>query len=297
MPPAFIHTGRQLGRGVPKVNWTHPLARSLIAAYVPATAPSGRIINLVSPGSGDLTTRGTASYLKQTPEGLGLDCTVQNAGAWGPAPVQFQVAKNVSVFARGLFAGNSQVNVPCLFIGVSYAPTITSPYIPYGVGSGPNAPATTGSLLAAYEDNTSNFEPIGGTIVPTAKTMVSAGASFVAGITNPNLYTNGVNNTAAGAAHPPAFTYSSPQINLGIWSPDATSSSRIAYMVITVAYIWNRLLTDGEQRYLDTNPYSPLLWPDDQVSLTWAHVSSSTTSVTTDTRSFLEMLGVTRRDD
>src|SRR5271169_4138783 len=99
--PAFTHTGRILGVGVPIVNRAHPLAANLLAAYVPAIAPTGRIINLASPGSGDLTTRGTASNLKATPEGLGLDCTVNNAGAWGIAPTSFKPLTDVSVFARG----------------------------------------------------------------------------------------------------------------------------------------------------------------------------------------------------
>ena len=50
MPPAFAHTGRLLGQGVPVLNSAHPLAQDLLACYVPASAPGGRIINLASPG-------------------------------------------------------------------------------------------------------------------------------------------------------------------------------------------------------------------------------------------------------
>jgi hypothetical protein len=284
MPPSFVHTGRLLGTGIPIVNRAHPLARGQLAAYVPAMAPSGKIINLARPGSGDLVTRGTASYLKMTPEGPGLNSTVNNSGAWGPAPASFQQANNVSVFARGLFLGNANNNQVCPFICVTYSTTVTPPYIAYGVGSGPQS--LSGSLLGSIgcfytAGGGAGFQSYGGSVAPTSGAMLSAGGSWGSAAGSNKVYANGVQNALAGS-QAPTFTYSSPQINLGIWSPDPSDASRISLIVITVAYIWSRVLTDGEMRHLDANPYALLLFSSDWVSLAAAPLASGGTAVVAD---------------
>jgi hypothetical protein len=265
MPPAFTHTGRLLGRGVPSVNWAHPLARNLLACWVPATAPGGQIINLAASGTANLTTRtGTAISLGPTPEGPGITFpgTAASQASFASPPASWQKATGgYSVFVRALKTAAPVANHGVYFIGVGCA---TTPFNCWALGSG----GTAGAALQVYYNTTA--ADYTGTIIPTTGTMFSGGATFGAGVT-PSLYVNGVQDTLSINDGSPNITYAGTvTAYLGLQSSGNTLGA-----TITAGYVWNRPLTAGEMRYLDANPYALLLFPSDMVSLALATLTGA----------------------
>lgn len=253
MPPAFVHTGRQLGQGVPAINWGHTLAQSLLACYVPAAFPGGRIINLAAAGSGDLTTRtGVATGLGPTMEGPGLPYTgTATAQASGATPTSWQKNYGVSLFVRYRVNGQAANNTPSYLFGVASSLT---PFNCYIIGTG--GTTANGALTLFHSGTASNQS---GAIVPTVGTMCSAGATFPHSA-DPFLYVNGVQDVISNVI-PTNITYNgtiTTQLG-GQASPHGIMATP------TVGYIWNRVLTAAENRYLDANPYALLLWPNDRV--------------------------------
>jgi len=283
MPPAVVHTGRLLGLGVPIVNLAHPLAQGLLAAYVPAVAPGGRIINLAAPGNGDLTTRtGVAVGIGQTPEGPGLAYTGTTAAtASGLAPASWQVTAGTSVFVRGQDTGARTTNKPVYFAGLSLSAT---PFNGWAIGAG-GAGTAGGNALTVYYNNTASTYT--GSIVLTSGAMFSAGATFGAGAAA-KVYVNGVQDTLTGSPPNVSLVYAGTVSTvLG-----AQNSGDAVDATLTVGYLWNRVLTAGEMRYLDANPYALLLWPSDRAMLALATALAGTT-VTADAilaAEFLESL-------
>ena len=106
----------------------------------------------------------------------------------------------------------------------------------------------------------------------------------------PNLYVNGVLDTLIGNAPHVNITYGGTvTTSLG---PQQSGDIRRT-QPLTVGYFWNRVLTAGEMRYLDANPYALLLWPSDRVSLALATLTGGGTAVTADAilaAEFLESL-------
>ena len=283
MPPAFIHTGRLLGSGIPTINRAHPLAQNLLACYVPATAPGGRIINLAAPGSGDLTTRtGVAVGLGKTPEGPGLAYTgTATAIAGGPTPTAWQKNYGVSLFTRCQITTQAANNTPSYIFGVASSST---PFNCYAVGVGGT---TANGAISVFHSSTAGNQS--GAIVPTTGAMCSVGAAFPQSA-DPNLYVNGVQDVISNVI-PTNITYNGTiTTELG----EQTSPHGVL-ATLTVGYIWNRVLTAGENRYLDANPYALLLWPSDRVSLALATLASGGTTITADAilaAEFLESLHI-----
>jgi hypothetical protein len=284
MPPAFVHTGRLLGQGAPVLNSAHPLAQDLLGCYVPSSAPGGRIANLASPGSCDLTSRtGVAAGLGITPEGPGLAYTGTTAAqASGATPATWQKASGQSVFVRALNKGSQVTNKPVYFVGVGCA---SSPFNCWAVGVGGAGTAGGTALTLYYNTTVSTFT---GGIVPSAGAMMSAGATFGSGAAA-KLYVNGVQDTLTGSPPNVNITYAGAVTTyMGLQGSGDTTNA-----TLTVGYLWNRVLTAGEMRYLDANPYALLLWPSDRVSLALATLAGSGTAVTADAilaAEFLESL-------
>jgi hypothetical protein len=284
MPPAFVHTGRLLGQGVPGVNWAHPLAQGLLAAYAPSAFPGGRIINLASPGSCDLTSRtGVAAGLGITPEGPGLAYTGTTAAqASGTTPASWQKGSGQSIFVRALNKGGQTTNKPVYLVGVGCA---SSPFNCWALGPGGAGTAGGTALTLYYNTTAATFT---GGIIPTAGAMMSAGATFGSGAAA-KLYVNGVQDTLTGSPPNVNITYvGAVTTYMGLQSSGDTTAA-----TLTVGYLWNRVLSAGEMRYLDANPYSLLLWPSDRVSLASATLAGSSTVVTADAilaAEFLESL-------
>ncbi len=295
MLPAFVHTGRLLGQGVPVLNSAHPLAQSLLAAYVPAMAPGGKIVNLASPGSGDLVTRVGSPVLAPTPEGLGFNCSVsaaQKSIQSGNVPLPFQMASGMSIFVRGQWIGYAGNNNPDNLLGITYN---AAPFWAWGIGvsasTGLNSSALN-SICYFYDQGSSTFtNGQGATSSIANNSMFSGGFVGTAASGSRRLYLNGVaqaNVTGVNAMNANHYGSLAPAIVLG-----NTSATRTGASILTVGYIWNRLLTAGEMRYLDANPYALLLWPSDRVSLALATLAGSGTAVTADAilaAEFLESL-------
>ncbi len=284
MPPASVHTGRLLGQGVPVLNSAHPLAQDLLGCYVPSSAPGGRITNLASPGSCDLTGRtGVAAGLGITPEGLGLAYTGSTAAqASGTTPASWQKASGQSVFVRALKTGSPVTNKPVYFVGVGCA---SSPFNCWALGAG-GAGTAGGTALTLYYNTTASTYT--GGIIPTAGAMFSAGATFGAGAAA-KLYVSGVQDTLTGSPPNVNITYvGAVTTYMGLQGSGDTTDA-----TLTAGYLWNRVLTAGEMRYLDANPYALLLWPSDRVSLALASLTGGSTAVATDAimgAEFLESL-------
>jgi len=255
----YASIARRAASGViPSIATSHPLARGLLAAYYPATAPNGTLQNLVAGGNGNLTTRvGVAVGLSPTPEGPGLLYSGQATASFGGAcPSTFQLSSGQSLFVRmkrgpTVYQGG---HVAYLF-GVAIT---SSPFNCYIIGTGLNGSTGNGQLGLLYQTTASSY--IGTAILPL-NTMASAGATFGSGAPG-KLYVNGAQDTVTG---------SPPNVNITTYTPNPTiylglqNTTDSVYATITVAYIWGRPLNDGEHRYLDANPYSLLRWPVDIV--------------------------------
>lgn len=224
------------------------------------------MINLASPGSGDLVTRTGSPVLTATPEGPGFNCSAAAAIKEITSlntPAQFQLANQMSAFIRGRWIGNTGSNVPDNIFGVTYNAT---PFWAWGIGNG--APNANNGVANApcyfFDQGTSTFtNNYGANAALVDGSMFSAGFVGIATTGSDRLYVNGViqHNTSGGIAfNANHYGSLSPVIVLG-----NTNSARTGASIITVSYIWNRLLTAGEMRYLDANPYALLRWPIDIV--------------------------------
>jgi hypothetical protein len=268
MPPAFIHTGRLLGRGVPVINRAHPLAQGLLACWVPAMAPGGKVINLASPGSVDLTTRsGVAVGLGSTREGPGVAFTGTAAASLnsGAVPASWHLNTGPSLFVRALKTGTVTANHLASFIGLSGS---VSPFYAFLLGLAGTQSGGAGTLNLMYNNG---GIAAGGSIIPALGAMFSAGATFGAGVV-PSLYVNGVNDPLTANNGTTNLSYSGT-IQAYLGQQNAASS---VDATITVGYIWRRPLTAVEMRYLDATPSALLLWPSDRVALALATLSGGT---------------------
>ena len=191
------HTGRLMGHGLPVINREMAHRFGCVAAYCPGAFPNVPVPNLVSPGSGDLTTQGGGAHLKMTSEGPGLALTgtATNLFLRGIAPPQMKQGGKLSIFVRAQYTGNSSSNVPAPTFGVTYSTTgATGPYYSYFLST---SDVTHGNCMSAGLTSGSNGF-LYGTFTPatlTANQMVSAGATFPmtpSGSTNWYLFQNGV---------------------------------------------------------------------------------------------------------
>jgi hypothetical protein len=170
-----------------------------------------------------------------------------------------------------LKTGSPVTNKPVYFVGVGCA---SSPFNCWALGAG-GAGTAGGTALTLYYNTTSATYT--GNIVPISGAMFSAGATFGAGVAA-KLYVNGVLDTLTGSPPNPNITYMGAVTTyMGLQGSGDTTDA-----TLTVGYLWSRVLTAGEMRYLDANPYALLLWPSDRVSLALATLTGSGTAITAD---------------
>ena len=255
------HLGTQMGQGIPIFNRWHRLAASCIAAYVPGAFPAGDVINLVSPGLGDLTTRtGTDVNLVQTPDGLAVNGTGTSSAnvLQGNTPTggQWRLTTTQSIFYRGIKTATAASNTPTLLIGVQFN---ASPFNSFGMGFGGTASGGPGAITA-YQTSVSSAQT--GAIVPPLQQMFDAVMTFPPGIAvGAQLWVNGVKDTVADATTV-NITYGGTVVTTQMSS--ANNSGRNAASNGNVAYIWApRLLQAMDAVHLHQNPYCLLLWPED----------------------------------
>ena len=132
---------------IPGIAWSHPLAKGLIAAYYPGSFPGGTMINLASPGNGDIITQGgTATPLVATPEGPGINIAGNGTTTRyvnGPCPPALLNGK-VSMFVRAQWKpGQATGGQVCRIFGIWNNNTnpLTSPYYVYAISVDNNSVA------------------------------------------------------------------------------------------------------------------------------------------------------------
>jgi hypothetical protein len=265
-PP--VHLGQQIGKGMPIFNRWHPLASGVIAAYMPAAFPSGTVVNMATPGLGDLTTRtGTAVNMTMTPDGMGVahSGTTGTDVLSGPLPTigPWRGTTGQSLFVRGQKTATAANGTQTILVGVT---TNATPFNCYGIGFGGSG-AGGGGAITVYQTVAGSAQV--GSIVPLLNSMFDAGASMFPGNTSsptgfgngPGLWVNGVKDVVASPATV-NITYPGtlPIVCLG----EANNSGRTVAATITTGYIWgNRLLGSPDYLYLHLNPYCLWLWPAD----------------------------------
>jgi hypothetical protein len=223
------HTGRLMGYGLPVINREMAHRFGCVAAYCPGAFPNVPVPNLVSPGSGDLTSQGGGAFLKMTPEGPGLALTgtATNLYLSGIAPPQMKQAGKLSIFVRAQYTGNASSNVPAPTFGVTYSTTgATSPFYSYLLST---SDGTHGNCMGAGWVTGSNafIFPSYTPATLTANKMVSAGAVFPMTPTGNSLailYQNGIKYTQSGATNSGIDYGTTPWVVLG--DPSARAMSR-----------------------------------------------------------------------
>ena len=138
---------------IPGIAWSHPLAKGLIAAYYPGSFPGGTMINLASPGNGDIITQGgTATPLVATPEGPGINIAGNGTTTRyvnGPCPPALLNGK-VSMFVRAQWKpGQATGGQVCRIFGIWFDNPQVSPYYVYAISVDNNSMAQNLGLVFA----------------------------------------------------------------------------------------------------------------------------------------------------
>ena len=264
----FIHLGRMPGAGIPRVNWRHPLAEGLVAAYFPGAFPYVPIANLAYPGSGDLTAAGSTIVHELTQEGLWLALGGTAGTAWvsGIAPPQMKPQGRFSAFIRGRYNGNAGTNTPVGIFGVSFTGNAsTSPFWSWAIM--PNTATVSQRFGLGYASSSSTFlnTSINSSPALITNAMSSCGIVILGSPSisvDQQLYQNGVqyiNNTTANIG---AYG-TTPNVIMG----DTGGLARNCSFTLTAAYMWGAgiIRSTADMQYLDENPYALFLWPQDYI--------------------------------
>jgi hypothetical protein len=263
---------RALSGVVPTIARSHPLAAGLQAAYYPGAHPSIPIVNLASPGYGDLNilqATPTPVPLVMTPEGPGIN--IAGTGTTtrqvnGLCPTALLQNGNLSLFVRGQWVGNTgAASIDSRIFGIYFSGAGTaSPFFGYILCAADGVQPNCIGAAFASASGTLTAPTYTGTRTLTTNQMLSAG------VVNPGtqtvtgtslVYQNGVKYTATTATHF-GFYGAAPQIGFGQGN---SASDHSPAFVVTVAYAWNRVLGDGAMSYLNANPYALLQWPIDLI--------------------------------
>ena len=262
----FVHLGKMPGAGIPKVNWRHPISQGLVAAYFPGAFPFVPITNLAYPGSGDLTTVGSAIAHGVTAEGVGLALTTAGSNTWvgGPAPPQMQPNGRFSAFFRGMYTGNAATNTPTPIFGVSFnTNTFSTPFYSWAIT--PNT-ATAGNRFGlGYASSASAFANISTGGAPALVTNAMAlGGCVILGSRSSAVaqlvYQNGIGYITNNATLDIGFYGTTPWVMMGFPAGGDNPAT-----TLTAAYMWGQgtILSTAQMQYLDANPYALFLWPSD----------------------------------
>ena len=243
---------RQTPRGPVKIDWSHPLARGLIGAWLPGVSDG---LDLTGNCNLTQTTNKSGPTVSQEGAAGGLVPASASSPIWSAlAPPRYKTWSTLSMYYRGdrNTLGSTAGSDPYL-IYLSYDNGLISPYAIAGIGkvSGLNDLSTIAAewntTAAGLNTGTpANFEQAG---------TVSALATF--GNTNGNvvLYKNGaqVSSDAWGT-----FTYSTSAnalMCINGWQGSGRTSPTLCY----IACVWDRELTAAEAAQLNSDPYCFLI--------------------------------------
>jgi hypothetical protein len=258
---------RALTGAIPTIAWSHPMAQGLVGAYYPGVFPTVPIINLASPGNGDMTSQGgTATPIVMTPEGPGINVAGTGTGTrfvQGNAPTQMLLTSKLSLFVRGQWGpGATGANAPQRIFGISYDVGGASPFDYFVITSSDGTQQNCIGCAWASSSSVFTNGNFTGTRTLVSGQMVSAAALMIGSPTSSQhqfVMQNGVVYTQTITSNA-GFFGASPQIGFG-----GNNSSRNASFIPTVAYAWNRTLPTSDLEYIAYNPYSLLRWPVDIV--------------------------------
>ena len=255
-PPALLRLRRgQLQKpGIPRINWSHPLAWGLVTCYMPG-AYGKTIYDLTgqSPHLAWQTNAARGLYV----EGVGLNSRAANGGAQATATANLKMTVGASLFWHGLVVSQDIVVNSCDLIGVDYDNANNAPYFGYGITTG----VLSGTDIGLQWNSGGAAAFSSATLTPTNETLYSIGGTFAIG-GNAVLYADGavLNSTAFGASAP-SYTASS-MLSIGAWSSEPT----YAFQGITgIACAWNRVLSAAEMLELHNDPYCFLIYPEDEI--------------------------------
>jgi hypothetical protein len=239
---------------IPRIDWSHPLARGLIGCYLPGVLRGHALVGPKLANGGD----GPGSF-GVTAEGASLrSATLGSAkGLVVTATSEFKdFTRGMSLFWRGTLRGNCDNY--CTLIGIQYADTDVSPYYTFAV----SADGTGYDILRDFHNEGS------GTVVGnSADVRGSYGKTISVALTGKigtgvQFYVNAapIGGMSSLSGSPSSTGSSKIVINQGI---DATHRS--ANADCNVGYFWNRDLTALEVKQLHDDPYCFLIYPEDEI--------------------------------
>lgn len=239
---------RNIPPGVLRVNPLAPIARGLIACWVPGRSPvdiSGSAVK-----GANLTYQSASTGFGESSEGAGVTHTGTGSGLVTPfltsgSPFFFTTA--ITIYWRG-----RQLSAPSAFadfFAVIQNNTDTTPFYIAGI----RANSTVYEIDWNSAGNFTGATP--GSVSPATTGINSLAASFVVNGNN-TFYFNGVNKGTAFFGTQPPTTTATSMINIG---EAIVVAGRFTNATTLVAYAWNRALSDAEIAYLDRAPYSLLI--------------------------------------
>lgn len=244
-PNIMLPAGQVKPQGVPQIDWTHPLAQSLISYYFDTGL--GFYIDLVT---GNITTVGTGSTypsVDASPNGTGFVF----------APTGSLAIQDPSTFSRTSWAAPYSFAVGFQQLGTIGAGTQPS-YAAVQDASGNDAlllyylPAQTSLFLSSGNAAGLKLAPVPAANTFNVAAFVTTGASSSIG------YLNGVVSANTGVQ---SNTYTNVIIHFvaGQSAFNGTGANNGPNAQVFFMAIWNRQLTSAEALQLYTDPYSLLV--------------------------------------
>lgn len=239
----LVTNRRTVPVGAVQIDWSHPLARDLIGAWLPGISYG---VNLAGKGA-DLAMVTTASVVC-TPEGPAFNHTANGQALSATAPPAFKGLADASIYWRGTNAGNATDNSAILW--VNYDNIGSAPYAIFGL-----------SKAIGAQDAYVIFN-LGGSVNTTSHVslspqngIVSLGCS-VSDNTRANLaqlFQNGVNAGVDIAYGAPSTSTATSRVQI------QSDTDRYLNGSTLVGYIWARRLNAAEHMQIHLDPYCLLM--------------------------------------
>ncbi len=243
---------RQVPIGPLRVDWSHPLTRGLVGAWIPGAMGNvditGHVVRPLTVDSGAGLLNGISR------EGPGQsDGNTTQRGMSGAATPEYKSWSGFTLYFRGRALGNSAGDAN--FTAITYTNTLSSPFTVASIGAGTGG--TTSQISLSWN--------VGGTLTQlqnqnfgfTANSVDGFAATFLPSNNVANtviLYRNGiaVANTKWSTTSAAGPTSATSQICI---NREQTGASRAVNMVCLASYYWNRVLDAAEIAELDRGPY------------------------------------------
>jgi hypothetical protein len=237
------------GGNIPAINWAHPTAQGLRAAFYPIINTSGTWLNLV--GEINITVGTRTGGIKATQDGFGAGGFLSQTAGSSVVPTIWQTA-SASVFTRAQYlgAGGGTSGASIIYLANATDGSV-SPFFAICIQNG-----TGGGMRCGWNNNNTTVAQ-GAVQTPTVNAMFSMGASVKAN--SQKQFYNGAQTDALTASTGIGYG-SSPGIAINICGGGSSTLN----CVTDVIYLWTRYLSEGEHLRLHVDPYCLLSWPGDE---------------------------------